>query len=244
MMGNIRGLPKLLLIEDDRHIAAALNHALINDYQIDVAPTGKQGLYHCDRADYAAIILDLNLPDISGIDVCHQLRERGAKAPILILSGEQNTLTKINLLDAGADDYLTKPFSLGELKARLRALARKRQSTQKSLITLKIGELELDRGARQAWRNGQPLYLRKKEFAMLACLMDKAGNVVSRSTLKQCVWEGHQEPWTNTIDVHIKYLRDKVDKPFDYPLIKTVHGLGYRLETTQQSRVGAKECRV
>lgn len=242
-MGDMSGLPKLLLIEDDRTISSALTEALANVYRIDVASTGKLGIYRGDGTDYAAILLDLNLPDLPGLAICQQLRERGAKAPILILTGEHNVLTKISLLDAGADDYLTKPFSLGELKARLRVLQRKTPSiAQPPLKHIVVGELELDTATYRVWRSGRPIQLRRKEFTLLACLMERAGTVVSRQALIQYAWQGHDEPWTNTIDVHIKYLRDKIDRPFDYPLIKTVHGFGYQLEVGAQKAVGTKEC--
>lgn len=242
-MGDMAGLPKLLLIEDDRAISSALTEALANSYQIDVANTGKLGIYKGDGTHYSAILLDLNLPDLPGLAICQQLRERGAKAPILILTGEHNVLTKIALLDAGADDYLTKPFSLGELKARLRALQRKGpRITKPAPKQLVAGELKLDTSTCQVWRSGQLIQLRRKEFALLACLMERAGTVVNRQSLIQYAWQGHDEPWTNTIDVHIKYLRDRVDRPFDYPLIKTVHGFGYRLEVEAQKAVGTKEC--
>ena len=123
-MCAMRHLTKILLVEDDRSIAGALAQALRSTHDVDVAGTGKLALYKADIEDYDAIVLDLNLPDFSGTIVCQQLRERGCQAPILILSGESRVLTKINLLDAGANDYLTKPFSLGEFKARLRALTR------------------------------------------------------------------------------------------------------------------------
>ncbi len=226
-------LSKLLLIEDDRGIALALQQALANNYQVEVAQTGKQGLYKSDNYDYTAIILDLNLPDLSGLDICQQLRERGVEAPILVLTAETEVLTKINLLDAGAHDYLTKPFSLGELKARLRGLIRR---AGRPLVDnrLQVGDLSLSATSLEVIRQGQCIILRRKEFALLECLMLNAGMVVSREALARYAWQGSDTTWTNTIDVHIKYLRDKIDKPFDGQLIKTIHGVGYRLaiETT------------
>lgn len=223
-------LPTLLLIDDDRNIAQALALALRSDYAVTIAANGMQALLKADDEKFHAIILDLNLPDISGLVVCEQLRERGTGAPILVLSGESKTLSKIKLLDAGANDYLTKPFSLGELKARLRALVRIAPQEILSLPKqLDIGGLVLDRQSHTVTREGTLINLRRKEFALLECLMQHAGSVVNRRTLIQHAWQGYEDPWTNTIDVHIKYLRDKLDRPFDRPLIKTVHGLGYRL---------------
>lgn len=229
----MRQLPKLLLIEDDPSIAGALAHTLRGDYDVDIAANGKLGLYKTDTNDYAAVILDLNLPDIPGLFICQQLRERGVNAPILVLSGETRVLTKINLLDSGADDYLTKPFSLGELKARLRALARHQPLIISKSPTLTVGDLLLDRINHRVTRSGFEVRLRRKEFALLECLMEHAGAIVSRDTLLQIVWNGSAEMWTNTLEVHIKNLRDKIDRPFGQPMIFTAHGLGYKLESLQ-----------
>jgi two-component system OmpR family response regulator len=153
----------------------------------------------------------------------------------LILSGESKVMSKISLLDAGADDYLTKPFSLGELKARLRVVTRRIGGQKDSNQRLTSDCLVLDIDTRKVERDGQIIPLRRKEFALLECLMQHAGTVVSRDILTSYAWHANEHPWTNTVDVHIKYLRDKIDRPFDRPLIKTVHGLGYKLEKTESS---------
>lgn len=221
---------RLLIIDDDRGITTALSEALSSSYEIDVAGNGKAGIYKTDQEEYEAIVLDLNLPDISGLNVCQQIRERGVTTPLLILSGETKVLTKINLLDAGANDYLTKPFSLGEFKARIRSLTRSKptETTINNLIA--IGDLELNTTTREVYRAGMLLPLRRKEFAMLECLMINAGNVVSRRALTRYAWNGEEDIWTNTIDVHIKHLRDKIDKPFESKMIRTIHGIGYKLD--------------
>ncbi len=220
---------KILLVEDDRGIAAALAHTLKCNYDVAIAATGRLALYKTDLEPYDIILLDLNLPDISGAAVCQQLRERGFTAPILILSGENNVLTKIKLLDIGANDYLTKPFSLGELKARLRALLRHRPGDHATPNELDISGVTLNRRTNQVRREGVTISLRRKEFALLECLMQHAGTVVSRDTMVHYAWDGNAELWTNTVDVHINHLRDKLDRPFAHPLIQTVHGLGYRI---------------
>jgi two-component system, OmpR family, response regulator len=222
-------LPRLLLVDDDRSIARALALALRNSYTVDIMGTGAQVAVKADSGQYDILILDLNLPDVSGLSVCRQLRDRGVGIPILILSAESEILTKINLLDAGANDYLTKPFSLGELKARLRALARNVAAPKPQSRELRAGSLVLDRRTHTVIRSGKAISLRRKEFALLECLMEHAGSIVTRPTLLRHGWQGVEEPWTNTIDVHIKYLRDKLDRPFDKAVIQTVHGLGYRL---------------
>lgn len=234
-------LSKVLLVEDDRSIAGALAHALHDSYDIDVASSGKLALYKTDTEQYDAIVLDLNLPDISGIFICQQLRERGISAPILILSGECRVLTKINLLDSGANDYLTKPFSLGELKARLRVLVRTTNQPAQKTSKLTVGDLVMNRKIFTVKRGENEIELRRKEFAILECLMENSGTVVTREMLLRSVWQGSDELWTNTVDVHIKHLRDKIDRPFAGRMIRTVHGLGYKLEAFQPLIMASKE---
>lgn len=228
-------LPKILLVEDDRGIAGALAQALQSNYDVDIAVSGKLALYKADIEPYEVIILDLNLPDLPGASVCQQLRERGHTAPILVLTGESKVLTKINMFDLGASDYLTKPFSLGELKARLRALRRNHPMAAQTPRHLTVGDLVLDRYNFAVTRAGAAIQLRRKEFALLECLMERAGTIVTREALSRCVWQGNSAIWTNTVDVHIKHLRDKIDRPFDQQLIRTIHGIGYKLEAQTQS---------
>lgn len=222
--------PSLLLVEDDRSMATALLSALRTSYEVTHVLSGKLALYHAKRCEFDFVVLDLNLPDITGDTVCERLRLQGNAAPILMLSAENRILTKIKCLDAGANDYLTKPFSLGELKARLRALGRQQQPLSQTTGTLSASGIELNRQSCEVSRDGITIDLRRKEFAILACLMEHAGSVVSRDMLIRYVWPENTELWTNTIDVHIKYLRDKIDRPFGQQLIKTVHGRGYKLE--------------
>lgn len=231
-------LPKVLLVEDDRGIAVALSQALQSSYDIDVAMTGQLAVHKTDTGHYDVLILDLELPDMPGLAVCQRLRESGFRSPILILTGDTRTLTKINLLDSGANDYLTKPFSLGELKARLRALTRSGHQPVKPSGTLAISGIELNRKTHEVSRDGVIIKLRLKEFVMLECLMEHAGSVVTRRALTRYAWHGAEDLWTNTVDVHIKHLRDKIDRPFDKRLIRTVHGVGYRLEIIQTPTIG------
>ncbi|HVV67116.1 MAG TPA: response regulator transcription factor [Candidatus Saccharimonadales bacterium] len=232
-------LVKILLIEDSKDIAAALSHVLASSHDITLAETGAMGLASAKRQEYDTIILDLNLPDMTGLEVCQRLRANDAETPIIILTGEDKVLNKIRLLDAGADDYLTKPFSLGELKARLRVLQRRGHKPLALADNLTVGELILDRKRHQVQRNGEPITLRKKEFALLECLMLHAGTVVSRNILGNYAWQESDKPWTNTIDVHIKHLRDKIDRPFEQQLIQTVHGLGYKLVVASAAPIKA-----
>jgi len=220
----------ILLVEDNRSVAMALRQATTLDYDLTLAQTGLSGLKLSLENNYDAIILDLNLPDISGLEVCQQLRSAGDTTPILILSGEDKIMSKINLLDAGANDYLTKPFSVGELKVRLRVLLRDNQSLPTPLQILQVGDLLLDPNRHSVEREGQIIELRKKEFLILECLMTNAGKAVSRTTLGNYAWDKGGTPWTNTIDVHIKHLRDKVDRAFAEPMIRTIHSVGYKID--------------
>jgi DNA-binding response OmpR family regulator len=228
-------LPKLLLVEDNRNLARALYEALQTTYDIDIASTGKAAIYKTDISFYDVIVLDYQLPDMQCIDVCQQLRERDVSTPILTISTDTKPLTKITMLDAGANDYLTKPFSLGELKARLRVLTRnphRLDTTSHRAEIYQVDDLILNSIKHEVRRGDMLISLRKKEFLLLECLMRHAGMVVSRDTLMRYAWQGSERPWANTIDVHIKYLRDKIDRPFTKPLIITVHGLGYKMPTT------------
>jgi len=230
-MGAMSAQPKVLLVDDDKAMAEALVSALSQDYETSIIRSGRQAIYATDQESYDLLILDLNLPDISGLAVCQEWRERGITTPVLILTGDSNVIAKIRLLDAGANDYLTKPFSVGELKARLRAMARNaHQPAITPTAPLAAYGLALDRKTRSVLREGREIKLRRKEFALLECLMQHAGSVVSRGQLSRHAWQNDEYIWTNTIDVHIKYLRDKIDRPFDQPLLRTVHGLGYKLE--------------
>jgi two-component system OmpR family response regulator len=233
----MQSLSKLLIVDDDRQLTNTLASALKSSYNVDIANSGRLGLFKTENDIYDLIVLDLNLPDISGFEICKQLRHRGVEAPILILSGETKTLTKINVLDGGANDYLTKPFSLGELQARLRAMARVHKNPVWPSVIICIGDVNIDRNNYSATRSGIDLTLRRKEFELLACLMEHADNLVTREQLISQVWRGRVEPWANTIDVHIKYLRDKLDRPFDSTLIETVHGLGYKFISPKNRRL-------
>lgn len=230
----------ILLIEDDHHIVTTLRYALARDhYAITHASSGERGLSLARRHHYDAIVLDLNLPDVSGLQVCQQLQALGSQIPVLILSADIQILSKIKLLDAGASDYLTKPFSLGELKARLRKLQRQQQALDARPVSLHYGGLLLNVQSRTVQFGDRIVGLRPKEFAMLECLMQHAGQAVSRVQLSNHAWRYSDKPWTNTIDVHIKHLRDKLDSTTDKTIIQTVHGVGYKLALPQVAAVGA-----
>jgi DNA-binding response OmpR family regulator len=226
-------LPKILLIEDDRSIASALAHALKSTYDVDGAADATLALHKIYSEQFDLIVLDPDLPDLPGIVICQQLRARGLRTPILIVSGDAKTLTKIKLLDAGANDYLTKPFSLGEFNARLRVLIRGAQQQQvipPAPKSLAAHGVVLDRQSYCVSRDGVNIPLRRKEFDILEYLLEHVGHVVSRDALSSHLWPESDSYWTNTVTVHIKSLRDKIDRPFNQALIQTVHGRGYKLE--------------
>jgi len=222
---------KVLVIEDEVAIAQALQRGLRRRYLVDIASTATEGLHQATVNAYDAILLDLSLPDMNGLRVCEQLRREHNTTPIVVLTGNDASADKVRLLDAGADDYLTKPFSLDELKARLRVVMRHSSKAANS-SKLVVGELSLDTATRQIERAGRPIRLRRKEFDLLEYLMHHPGSVVTRATIVEHLWEASDAMWTNAVDVHIKYLRDKIDRPFAEPLITTVHGVGYKLETS------------
>jgi len=223
--------PKAILIEDNKAVLDTLSVALSHDYNLLLADLGKDGLSLIKSEQPELIILDLHLPDISGQDVCRETRRIGVKAPILVVSGDGRLSTKLELFSVGADDYIVKPFSLGELEARLRAMSRRANIYKQMALSPRTPSLILDRSSESVCREGsQPISLRHKEYAILDYLIKNAGQTISRSRIMAHVWQDSRKPWSNSVDVHIKSLRDKIDKPFEKRLIMSIHGVGYRLE--------------
>jgi|EndMetStandDraft_6_1072998.scaffolds.fasta_scaffold72255_2 DNA-binding response OmpR family regulator len=220
---------KLLIVEDNWLLAETLKKHLRTKFIIDVASTGEEALDKARNIQYRLIMLDLGLPDMNGAVVCSELRKSGVKTPILILTGEKQTSSIVRLLENGADDYLTKPFNSEELKARVTALLRRTQFSepQKNLV---VKDLVIDVGRRRVTRAGTEISLRRKEFDILEYLVSNHGRAVSRSMIFNHVWESGKEGWNNTVDVHINHLRQKVDRPFKTPLIKTAYGIGYMVD--------------
>lgn len=222
---------KLLCIEDNTELIESLRYFFEADSKIDNATSGKDGLILADRKQYDAIILDLGLPDISGLEVCKQLRNRDVQSPILVLSGARDSHTKVSLFEAGADDYLTKPFTMAELRARLFALLRRANfdSDKQDMYVLKVGNLTLDPLSGRVERSGKLIKLRRKEFGILEYLMRNKGKIVTRAMIMDNVWAPDCNSWDGTVNVHIKRLRDQVDRPYGHKLIKTAYGLGYTI---------------
>lgn len=219
---------RILIVEDNRRLAKSLQQGLKPLYAVDSVNSGHEGVLKAERIDYDAILLDLNLPDLSGEDVCRELRRRDRTMPIIILSGRDLVKDKISLLDMGADDYMTKPFNLQEVSARLRAVMRRTDhSTSTELV---VGNLTLDPAARTLKRDKTLISLRRKEFDLFEYMMRHAGQTLTRAMILEHVWDMNEDLWANVVDVHIKHLRDKIDRPFGTNIIQTVHGVGYKLD--------------
>jgi two-component system OmpR family response regulator len=221
---------RLLLIEDDLQAAEYLVKGLReNGYEVDHSADGRDGLQKALQGRYDVIIADRQLPHVDGLTIIGALRDKGDRTPVLILSALGTVDDRVHGLKAGGDDYLTKPFAMVELLARIEALSRRVQDLAEA-TRLKVADLELDLLARKAQRAGRNIDLTAKEFQLLEYLMRRAGQVVTRTMLLEGVWNLHFDPQTNIIDVHMSRLRTAVDKGFDKPLIHTVRGAGYVLK--------------
>ncbi len=219
---------RVLVIEDERKVAGFLARALReNAYAVDVADTGEKGLHLALENTYDLVLLDLRLPCLSGVEVCQRLRKQGVQIPILMLTARSLVEQRVEGLDAGADDYLTKPFALAELLARVRALIRR--GFNKSGAILRYEDLELDRHRRRAQRGRSAIQLTAKEFALLEFLLLRAPEPATRSEIVEHVWDSQFDSESNLVDVYINRLRQKVDHGHATRLISTLRGTGYRL---------------
>ena len=220
---------RILVVEDDAPLASILVRTLREEsYAVDHAADGQEAEWLAFENPYDLIILDLMLPRKNGLEVLKTLRDADMATPVLILTARDTKEDVVKGLDKGADDYLTKPFNLDELLARVRALLR-RQSGE-PLTMIEAGPLRIDPNRKEVTRDGQTLHLTAKEYALLEYLARHGGSVLSRTQLSEHVWDMNFEPRSNVVDVYIGYLRNKVDKPFDQALIKTVRGHGYMLD--------------
>jgi heavy metal response regulator len=222
---------RILLVEDEERIAAFIRKGLKEElYTVDVARDGSEALDIAGAGEYDLIILDLRLPVRDGISVCRELRAQGNTTPILMLTARDTIDDRVRGLDAGADDYLVKPFAFQELLARLRALARRPPVVQG--LTLRMANLTLDTRTHQARRDAQTIELSAREYCLLELLMRHSGHVLTRTQIAEHIWGYDFDANSNVVDVYIRYLRRKVDDPFEPKLIQTVRGVGYKLEAS------------
>ena len=221
---------RILIVEDERKIARALGRALKNEkYAVDISYDGTDAYAMAGMIDYDLLILDRMIPgDYDGLSLTKKLREEGKNVPILLLTALGATQDKTEGLDGGADDYLTKPFALDELLARVRALLRRPQTSVETV--LRVADLSLDLNTHEVLRNNQKIELTNKEFSLLEYLVRNTGRPVSKEQIIAHVWDYDADILPNNIEVYISYLREKVDKPFKDKLIKTVRGLGYKID--------------
>jgi two-component system OmpR family response regulator len=218
---------RVLVVEDDVKMASLLRRGLLEEgLAADVARTGDDALWMAEATEYDAIVLDVMLPGADGFEVCRRLREAGRWSPVLMLTARDAVEDRVAGLDAGADDYLTKPFSFAELLARLRALARRAPLERPTV--LEADDLRLDPATRRAWRGDVEIGLSAKEFALLETFMRRPGEVLSRYQLLEHCWDYGYENRSNVVDVYVRYLREKIDRPFGRKSLETVRGAGYR----------------
>lgn len=220
---------RVLIVEDSVKMAGLLKRGLEEEgYAADVESMGEGGVWAATENPYDAIVLDVMLPDFDGFEVCRRIRDAGRWAPILMLTARDAVEDRVRGLDVGADDYLLKPFSFGELLARLRALMRRGASERPTVLS--CGDLSLDPATRVVRRGDTPIELTAKELSLLEFLMRHSGEVLSRSRIIEHVWDFAYDGDSNVVDVYIRYLREKVDRPFGRKSIETVRGAGYRLK--------------
>ncbi len=218
----------MLIVEDEIKMAGLLRRGLrAEGLAADVAVKGEDGLWMAAATEYDVVVLDVMLPGIDGFETCRRLRRDGIWSPVLMLTARDSVEDRVAGLDGGADDYLTKPFSFTELLARVRALSRRGPVGQPTV--LRLGELQLDPATRRVWREEEDIALSAKEFSLLEAFMRRPGEVLSRLQLLEQAWDYDYENRSNVVDVYVRYLRDKVDRPFGVSSIETVRGAGYRI---------------
>ncbi|MEA3078007.1 MAG: two-component system, OmpR family, response regulator [Actinomycetota bacterium] len=220
---------RILVVEDEAKMADLLKRGLEREgYAVDVSTTGTDALWAVTEHHYDTIVLDANIPAPDGFEVCRRLREQEKWAPVLMLTARDAVEDRVQGLDAGADDYLTKPFAFAELFARVRALTRRPPATMSTV--LQVDDLVLDPAARTVTRAGEPVVLSAKAFAVLEHLMRNAGDVCTRTAILEHVWDEAYDGLSNIVDVYVRQIRDAIDRPFSRDSIETLRGVGYRLQ--------------
>ena len=221
---------RILLVEDETKVSNFVSRGLTAErFAVDVAGDGQTGFELATTYDYDLLILDLMLPVLDGNELLRRIRRRNANVPVLILTARDAVSDKVNNFDAGADDYLTKPFAFAELLARVKALLRRGPVSRSSVV--RVADLELDRLSQQVRRAGKRIDLTSKEYALLEYLMSNAGRVLSRTMIIEHVWDQSFDGITNIVDVYVRHLRNKVDDSHEHKLIRTVRGVGYTISS-------------
>jgi heavy metal response regulator len=227
-LGTARSM-RILVIEDEKKVATFIKKGLVEEhYAVDTAFDGEEGLYLSEINEYDLIVLDLMIPKIDGFGVLKKIRERKNNVPILVLTAKDSIEDTVRGLDAGCDDYLTKPFAFAELLARIRALLRRDKKEKESV--LRIADLSLSIVTHKVMRQGKEIELTSKEYALLEYFMRNPEKVLTRTMISEHVWDYHFDSNTNVIDVYVNYLRKKIDKDFDPKLIHTIRGIGYMMK--------------
>ena len=233
---DARSPVRVLLVEDHKPLVRALRQGLEEEgYAIDVAYDGEEANFKASTVEYDAIVLDIMLPKLDGLTLLQRWRKAGKKTHVLMLTARDQLDDKVKGLDTGADDYLTKPFELEELLARLRALVRRGHEVKDPII--RVYDLEIDTAARSVKRAGQAIHLTPREYGLLEFLAFHRGRVVTRTMIWEHLYDEHDESTSNVVDVYIRYLRNKIDKGFDPPLILTRWGEGYQLRANEAEKV-------
>jgi two-component system OmpR family response regulator len=219
---------RILVVDDERKVRDAVDRALRQEgHDVQLAGDGRAALEAMATARPDALVLDLLMPRVDGLEVCRRLRAAGDRTPVLVLTARDGVADRVRGLDAGADDYLVKPFALDELLARLRAIARRGPVARP--VVLAVGDLRMDPSTRRVWRGDAEIDLSAKEFALLETFMRRPGEVLSHLQLLEHAWDADYENRSNVVEVYVRYLREKIDRPFGVTSLETVRGAGYRL---------------